>query len=128
MNERPAAGRQRCGPCCSDKGLNSSGASSFAVARCCNRQPVNAKLNWNGIRQSESVLQYESSNKERDGLKPMETLQQKIANKFLTTLIEGKALDGAKVEMLRQLLCQSKKPKSDDFVKIFSDPAGGDVK
>lgn len=58
----------------------------------------------------------------------METLQQKIANKFLTTLIEGKALDGAKVEMLRQLLCQSKKPKSDDFVKIFSDPAGGDVK
>ena len=58
----------------------------------------------------------------------METLQQKIANKFLTTLSEGKALDEAKVEQLRQLLAQSKKPKSDDFIKIFAAPAGGDVK
>ena len=57
----------------------------------------------------------------------METLQQKIANKFLATLCEGKALDENKVEQLRKLLADSKKPKSDDFIKIFSAPAGGDV-
>jgi len=58
----------------------------------------------------------------------METLRQKIASKFLATLREGKALDENKVEQLRKLLADSKKPKPDDFIKIFAAPAGGDVK
>lgn len=58
----------------------------------------------------------------------MGTLQEKIASKFLATLREGKALDGSKLEQLEKLLANSKKPKSDDFIKIFTTPAGGDVK
>jgi hypothetical protein len=58
----------------------------------------------------------------------MGTLQEKIAGKFLETLREGKALDDSKLEQLEKLLAQSKKPKSDDFIKIFTAPVGGDVK
>jgi hypothetical protein len=58
----------------------------------------------------------------------MVTLQEKIAGKFLETLREGKALDDSKLEQLEKLLAQSKKPKSDDFIKIFTAPVGGDVK
>lgn len=58
----------------------------------------------------------------------METLQKKIAGKFLKTLREGKTLDESKLAQLEKLLGDSKKPKSDDFIKIFTAPAGGDVK
>ena len=58
----------------------------------------------------------------------METLQQKIASKFLATLRDGKALDVSKLEQLQKLLDDSKKPKADDFIKIFTAPVGGDVK
>jgi preprotein translocase subunit Sss1 len=33
-----------------------------------------------------------------------------------------------KIEQLRKLLASSKKPKADDFIKVFTSPAGGDVK
>ena len=58
----------------------------------------------------------------------MGTLQEKIAGKFLETLRERKAFDDGKLEQLEKLLAQSKKPKSDDFIKIFTAPVGGDVK
>jgi hypothetical protein len=58
----------------------------------------------------------------------MATLQQTIADKFLAKLSEGKATDAEKIEQLRTLLAGSKKPKAEDFVKIFTMPAGGDVK
>jgi hypothetical protein len=58
----------------------------------------------------------------------MATLQQKIGEMFLATLAGGKALDAEKIEQLRKLLADGKKPKADDFVKIFTTPAGGDVK
>jgi hypothetical protein len=58
----------------------------------------------------------------------MGTLQEKIANKFLATLRGGKALDDGKLEQLEKLLANRKKPKSDDFIKIFTTPIGGDVK
>jgi len=58
----------------------------------------------------------------------MATLQQQIASKFLERLAESKQVDASKVEQLRKLLTDSKRPKADDFVKIFSLPAGGDVK
>jgi hypothetical protein len=58
----------------------------------------------------------------------MATLQQTIAEKFLAKLSEGKSIDAEKVEQLRVLLAGSKKPKAEDFVKIFTLPAGGDVK
>jgi len=58
----------------------------------------------------------------------MATLQQQIAEKFLAKLAEAKDLDAEKIDQLRALLANNKKPKADDFVKIFSLPAGGDLK
>ncbi len=58
----------------------------------------------------------------------MATPQQQIAEKFLAKLVESKDVDAEKIDQLRTLLANSKKPKADDFVKIFSLPAGGDLK
>ena len=57
----------------------------------------------------------------------MTTPQQQIATKFLAKLAETKDIDVAKIEQLRVLLAQGKKPRADDFVRIFSLPAGGDL-
>jgi hypothetical protein len=58
----------------------------------------------------------------------MATLQQQIAEKFLAKLAESKDVDAGKIEQLKKLLADTKKLKADDFVKVFSAPAGGDVK
>jgi hypothetical protein len=58
----------------------------------------------------------------------MPTLQQEIAEKFLAKLSESKEMGPEKVGQLRSLLANNKKPKADDFVKLFSQPAGGDLK
>jgi hypothetical protein len=58
----------------------------------------------------------------------MATLQQKIAEKFLAKLADSKDLDATKIDELRNLLADGKKPKAEDFVRIFSLPAGGDLK
>jgi hypothetical protein len=58
----------------------------------------------------------------------MATLQQQIAEKFLAKIAESKDVDAEKIDQLRTLLTNSKKPKADDFVKIFSLPAGGNLK
>ena len=57
----------------------------------------------------------------------MATLQQQIADKFLAKLAETEEIDAAKIERLRALLAQVKKPKAAEFVRIFSLPAGGDL-
>lgn len=57
----------------------------------------------------------------------MPTLQQQVAEKFLAKLAETKEVDAAKIEHLRALFAEGKKPKADDFVRIFSLPAGGDL-
>jgi hypothetical protein len=58
----------------------------------------------------------------------MATLQQQIAQRFLAKLAESKAVDAEKIDEIRKLLSKSKKPKPDDFVKIFTLSAGGDIK
>ncbi len=58
----------------------------------------------------------------------MPTLQEQIAEKFLTKVAESNDVDAEKIEQLRILLASNKKPKADDFVKIFSAPACGDLK
>ncbi len=58
----------------------------------------------------------------------MATLQQQIAATFLAKLAEAKNVDAGKIDHLRTLLGSGKRPKADDFVKIFTAPAGGDVK
>jgi len=58
----------------------------------------------------------------------MATLQQQIIEKYLAKLASSKDVDAGKIEQLKKLLADTKKPKADDFVKIFSLPAGGDVK
>jgi hypothetical protein len=56
------------------------------------------------------------------------TLQQRIVEQFLAKLAESKDVDADKIAQLKKLLSDSRKPKADDFVKVFSLPAGGDVK
>jgi hypothetical protein len=58
----------------------------------------------------------------------MATLQQQIAEKFLAKLAEFKDVGPEKVAQLRNLLAADKKLKADDLVKVFSLPAGGDLK
>lgn len=58
----------------------------------------------------------------------MPTLQQKIADTFLAKLAGAKEIDADKLAQLRALLTANKKAKVDDFVKVFMQPAGGDVK
>jgi CMP-2-keto-3-deoxyoctulosonic acid synthetase len=58
----------------------------------------------------------------------MTTLYQQIGEKFLAKLAASKDADTEKIEQLRVLLADGKKVKSEDFVKIFSAPAGGDLK
>lgn len=58
----------------------------------------------------------------------MATLQQTLAEKFLAKLLEDKAIDAEKVEQLRAILASGKKPKAEEFVRVFTQPAGGDVR
>ena len=58
----------------------------------------------------------------------MPTLQEEIAKKFLAKLAESKDVDAEKIDQLRGLLAKNKKPRPDDLVKIFTLPAGGDLK
>lgn len=58
----------------------------------------------------------------------MARLQQQIAEKFLAKVAKSKKVDSDKIDRLRTLLADSKKLKADEFVKIFSLPAGGDLK
>jgi hypothetical protein len=58
----------------------------------------------------------------------MATLQQQIVEKFLTKLAESNHLDAERIGQLRRLLADGKKLKAEDLVKIFSLPAGGDLK
>jgi hypothetical protein len=58
----------------------------------------------------------------------MPTLQQQIAAKFLASLSATKTLDDEKIDQLRTLLASGKKLKTDELVKLFAEPSGGDVK
>ena len=57
----------------------------------------------------------------------MSTLQRQIAEKFLEKLSTSKDIDSEKIVQLKALL-GTKKVKADDFVKIFTQPVGGDLK
>jgi hypothetical protein len=58
----------------------------------------------------------------------MVTLQKQIAEIFLQKLSESKDVDSEKISQLSKLLADGKRPKAEEFVKIFSHPAGGDLK
>ena len=58
----------------------------------------------------------------------MPTLQQKIADQFLAKFAQGKNADADKIDQLRKLLAEKKKPTAEDFVKIFTLPAGVELK
>jgi hypothetical protein len=58
----------------------------------------------------------------------MATLQQQIVDKFLAKLADSKNVEAERIDQLRILLADSRKLKADDFVKVFSQPAGGDIK
>jgi hypothetical protein len=54
----------------------------------------------------------------------MATLQQIISEKFLEKLSQSKEVDAEKIDQLRTLLADTKRPKPEDFIKVFSFPAG----
>jgi hypothetical protein len=58
----------------------------------------------------------------------MATLQQQIAEKFSAQLDESKEVSDEKIAKLRSALSAEKKPKADDFVKIFTEPDHGEIK
>jgi hypothetical protein len=58
----------------------------------------------------------------------MPTLQEQIVEKFLRRLAGSKEVGPEKIAQLQNLLTAGKKPKIDDLVKVFSLPAGGDLK
>jgi hypothetical protein len=56
------------------------------------------------------------------------TLQQKIAEQFLAKFAQTKDVDPTKIDKLQKLLAEKKKPTAEDFVRIFTLPAGGELK
>lgn len=58
----------------------------------------------------------------------MATLQQQIADKFLAALARRNEIDAEKVVELRQLLSRGKKPKAEEFMRVFTAPPGGEIK
>jgi hypothetical protein len=58
----------------------------------------------------------------------MATLQKIIADKFIAKLADNRDADIEKIDQLRVLLTSGKKPKAEDFVKIFTASADGEVK
>jgi hypothetical protein len=57
----------------------------------------------------------------------MPTLQKLITDKFLSKLERSPDFDAEKIAQLKQLMESDKKAKGDDFVKIFSQPDGGEL-
>jgi hypothetical protein len=58
----------------------------------------------------------------------MATLQQQIADKFLSALAQREEVDADKVVELRKLLDRGKKPKAEEFIQVFTAPPGGEIK
>ena len=54
----------------------------------------------------------------------MATLQQTISEKFLEKLSGSEEVDAEKIDQLRTLFADNKKPKPEDIIKIFSLPSG----
>jgi hypothetical protein len=58
----------------------------------------------------------------------MATLQRQIADKFLEKLAHAKDVDAAQLDELKTLFSGNKKIRVEDLLKIFTLPAGGDLK
>lgn len=58
----------------------------------------------------------------------MAKLQDEIADTFLEKLSESSDLTSQMIDALRALFAQDKKLKADDLVKVFSPPAGEELK
>ena len=57
----------------------------------------------------------------------MSTLQKSIADKFLAKLAEDADFNSKKIEQITNLLVADKKPKADDFAKVFASDDAGDI-
>lgn len=58
----------------------------------------------------------------------MAKIEHKIADAFLEKLKESPDISPAMIDQLRGLISSGKKLKADELVRVFSPPAGGDVK
>ncbi len=57
----------------------------------------------------------------------MSPLQKTIADKFLAKLAEDEEFNSKKIEQITDLLAADKKPKADDFAKVFASDDAGDI-
>ncbi|MCP1912470.1 hypothetical protein J2R96_004950 [Bradyrhizobium elkanii] len=57
----------------------------------------------------------------------MSTLQKTIADRFLAKLAEDEDFDSKKIKQITDLLAADKKPKADDFAKVFASDDAGDI-
>jgi hypothetical protein len=58
----------------------------------------------------------------------MATIHQKIVTSFLAKLSQAGEIEAETIDQLRVLLADSRKLKAEDLVKVFAQPAGGDLK
>lgn len=58
----------------------------------------------------------------------MNTLYQRISEKFLSKLAEAKEIDEKKIDQLRVLFTDAKRLKAEDLVKIFSGADADQIK
>lgn len=60
-------------------------------------------------------------------IKIMTTIKKNIFDKFIIKLSESETVDSEKITQLQDLFSGDKKPKTEDFVKIFTLPVGDDL-
>jgi preprotein translocase subunit Sss1 len=58
----------------------------------------------------------------------MAKLQEQIVEKYLAALAESGEIDSEKIDQIRKILMRDKRPKPEEFVRIFTAPIGGEIK
>jgi hypothetical protein len=58
----------------------------------------------------------------------MQTLYQRIIDKFLSKLANSKEFDETKIDQLRVLFSDSRKLRADDLAQVFSGTADDEIK
>lgn len=58
----------------------------------------------------------------------MPTVYQTIVDEFLAELAKAPEFDERKIDQLKQIIAAKKKPKPEELVALFSQPAGGQIK
>ncbi len=58
----------------------------------------------------------------------MSTIRNELFEAFLTELSKLPQLDESQITRIKALLLSDRRPKVDDFIQVFIDTRGGDIK